>query len=96
MHKEHKEIFFNVMANEVLPSCFVVATVIPDIILGIGHEKTSFAYQAITSLFLKPILEMHRGIKIESFHLRSSKFPFPISLPKPEMSLPGALMPGIH
>jgi predicted MPP superfamily phosphohydrolase len=73
LYKEYKEKCFNAMANEVLPNCFVAAIVIPDIILGKGHENTSFSYQAIFSHFLKPILEMHRRIGMEGFHLRISK-----------------------
>jgi hypothetical protein len=73
MHNEYKEKCFKALAIEVLPSCFVAAVAIPDIILDKGHGSTDFAFQVIVSLFLKPIMEMHRRIGMEGFHLRASK-----------------------
>ena len=72
LRPEYKEKCLTAIAT-ILPISFVVAVAVPDIMLSIGRFKTEFSYQVMVSLFLKPLLEMHRKIGIEKFNLRISK-----------------------
>lgn len=69
MRKEEKELLLTTLAGQ-LSDCFVAAITVPALLLGIGHRRSEFAYQAFVDLFLAPVVEMHRRIGFEQLDLR--------------------------
>ena len=72
LRNEEKELILIAM-GKALANCFVVAVAIPDIILGIGKRKPELAYQAITNLFVLPLMMQHKRIGVEELHVRLAR-----------------------
>ena len=72
LRNEEKEIIITAMAKS-LSECFLLGVSIPSLVLGIGKNKPKLAYQAITNIFLVPLLQMHKNQGFEQFHIKLSR-----------------------
>ena len=69
LRKEEKHSFITAMGS-VLEDCFEVAVTFPELFLRVGHHHPELAHQAMIDSFLLPLMQTHRRLGIENFHLR--------------------------
>lgn len=69
--KQEKETIIIAMA-ESLSESFLLGGSISSLVLGVGSTNSKIAYQAITNMFLLPLLQMHRKQGFKQFNLRLS------------------------
>ncbi|MBW8877876.1 MAG: hypothetical protein JF614_23170 [Acidobacteria bacterium] len=49
---------------------FVVSVAVPSALLRAGRKRPEIAYQALCSLFLVPLVELHKKLEMQEVHLR--------------------------
>jgi hypothetical protein len=69
MHPADRERLFTAM-SAALGGTFVVSVAVPAALLRAGRKRPEICYQALCSMFLGPLLELHRNLEMEEVHLR--------------------------
>jgi hypothetical protein len=69
MHPADRERLFTGM-SAAIGGTFVVSVAVPAALLRAGRKRPEISYQALCSMFLSPLVELHRNIEIEEVHLR--------------------------
>jgi hypothetical protein len=72
MHPSDRERLFSAMAAA-LGGTFVVSVAVPAALLWAGQKKPEITYRALCGMFLLPIIELHRTLKIEELHIHLTK-----------------------
>jgi hypothetical protein len=67
-----RERLFSIMAAT-LGGTFIVSVALPSALLWAGLGKPSISYRAICGVLVVPLVELHRTLKVEEFHLRFPK-----------------------
>ncbi|MEM9552662.1 MAG: toll/interleukin-1 receptor domain-containing protein [Acidobacteriota bacterium] len=64
-----KELLLSIAA-EILEECFTVAVTTPAALLSGGRRRPDLAYRVLLDLFLFPLLDMHKRLEVDQFHLK--------------------------
>jgi hypothetical protein len=68
-HPADRERLFAAM-SAAIGGTFVVSVAVPSALLRAGRKKPEVSYQALCSMFLGPLVELHRKLEVEAVHLR--------------------------
>lgn len=67
-----REKLFSIMAAA-LGGAFIVSVALPHAFLWAGRGRPEISYRAVCGIFLVPLVELHRTLRMEEFHLRIPK-----------------------
>jgi hypothetical protein len=68
-HPADRERLFTAM-SAAIGGTFVVSVAVPAALLRAGRKRPEISYQALCSMFLDPLVELHRKLEMEEVHLR--------------------------
>jgi hypothetical protein len=68
-HPADRERLFGAMSSAI-GGTFVVSVAVPAALLRAGRKRPEISYQALCSMFLGPLVELHRKLDMEAVHLR--------------------------